>query len=71
VSRASRIATVTIDENQDTTKLIESLEVDSNIEYVQEDFILSPLSVSEDQHFSRQWAIKNAGQQISDWTGLL
>lgn len=46
------------------------LESSKNIEYVQEDYIISPSTISN-PHFDKQWALKNNGQNIMGLDGQI
>ncbi|MDR1135725.1 MAG: S8 family serine peptidase, partial [Clostridiales Family XIII bacterium] len=48
----------------DTESLIMDLQTDPNVEYVQEDFLFTPLSSPGDPDFDMQWGLKNIGQDI-------
>lgn len=74
-NRSSRLETLSVDDfsqpDMEISTLIEELEADPNIEYVQEDFALTPLSYPSDPHFSDQWGILNEGQIIGDSEGVI
>lgn len=71
VAPSLRVAAMALKHAEDVGSIIESLENDPNIEYVQEDFVMSPLSYPNDPSFDLQWGVKNDGQEIMGSAGVI
>jgi len=71
VIKEKNIVVMDIESNKSVETTVAELEKDSNVEYVQPNFIYYPTrSNPDDMYFGNQWALRNLGQSVNGvtWT---
>ncbi|MCL2775531.1 MAG: S8 family serine peptidase, partial [Oscillospiraceae bacterium] len=58
-----------ISDTDDIAEVIDTLQQDPNVSYVQPNYELDPLSISNDADIDLQWGMQNDGQSINDVQG--
>lgn len=66
---ASKFHIYELNDDKNLNNTISELKKDSNVEYVQEDKLLTPLDIPTDTYFSQQWSLQNMGQTVGSQAG--
>ncbi|MDP4181267.1 MAG: S8 family serine peptidase [Bacillota bacterium] len=69
-NKLSGIDIIQIPEEKEFNYAVSELEGDNNVEYIQPDYKLYESSLPQDPDFSKEWGLKNSGQEINGSIGL-
>ncbi|MGE5474544.1 MAG: S8 family serine peptidase [Ignavibacteriales bacterium] len=69
IFKKDKIEIININSGDNLDNVIKELKKDSNVQYVQPNYKLTPTTVPSDARFAEQWALSNSGQEIEGQTG--